>query len=113
MALWHDGVLFCVASLWLPLTVAINSLVDMHKATDLVRKVGISLWESPSLPSELETRLGAPAPLMVSWYHPLRYTKQMTVIKIINMDGDYPSLTMYRELCYAPNISFSLHNPVR
>lgn len=113
MALWHDGVLFCVASLWLPLTVAINSLVDMHKATDLVRKVGISLWESPSLPSELETRLGAPAPLMVSWYHPLRYTKQMTVIKIINMDGAYPSLTMYRELCYAPNISFSLHNPVR
>ena len=85
----------------------------MHKATDLVRKVGISLWESPSLPSELETRLGAPTPLMVNWYHPLRCTKQMTVIKIINMDGTYPSLAMYRELCYVANIFFSLHNPVR
>lgn len=113
MAIWHVGVLFCVGSLWLPLTVAINSLVDVHKATDLVRKVGISLWESPSLPSELETHLGAPAPLMVDRYHPLRCTKQMTVMKITNMDGAYPLLAVYRELCYAPNISFSLHNPVK
>ena len=37
----------------------------------------------------------------------------MTVMKIINTDGAYPLLAMYRELCYAPNISFSLHNPVK
>lgn len=46
-------------------TPASDSLVNAHKGSYWVRKVGITQWESPLLPLQLETHLGARALLMV------------------------------------------------
>ena len=85
----------------------------MHKGSYLVRTVGISHEESPSLLPQLETRLGAHALLMVNWYHPLCYAKQIIISSIITMGGVYSLLTICRELCSTLNNSLSPHNPVR
>lgn len=86
----------------------------MCKDSYLIKKVQLSHWELPLLPPKREAHLGAHALLMVSWYHPLGYAKQIItniLLIIIIIGGFYPVFTMYRQLCYALYISLSPHNP--